>query len=49
MIVDGLDPGTDRYVIQPVDPLGGEHLADGTIRAPLLSFEDSSKRYTSAI
>ncbi len=49
VIVDGLDPGTDRYVIQPVDPLGGEHLADGTIRAPLLSFEESSKRYTAAI
>ncbi len=49
VIVDGLDAGQDRYVIQPVDPIGGEHLGDGTIRAPLLSFDDSSKRYTAAL
>ncbi|HVU19293.1 MAG TPA: hypothetical protein VHE09_01075 [Rhizomicrobium sp.] len=49
VIVDGLDPGQDRYVIQPLDPIGGEHLADGTIRAPLLSFEESSKRYNAAL
>jgi len=49
VIVDGLDPGAERYVIQPVDPLGGEQLSDGSIRAPLLSFEDSSKRYTQAL
>lgn len=49
VIVDGLDAGTERYTIQPLDPLGGEHLADGTIRAPLLSFEESSKRYTAAL
>src|SRR6185312_10695967 len=39
VIVDGLDAGTERYVIQPVDPLGGEQLSDGSIRAPLLSFD----------
>jgi hypothetical protein len=49
VIIDGLDPGTDRYVIQPVDPVAGERLADGTIRAPLLSFEESSKRYTAGM
>jgi hypothetical protein len=49
VIVDGLDPGQDRYVIQPVDPLGGQRLSDSTIRAPLLSFEESSKRYTAAL
>jgi hypothetical protein len=49
VIVDGLDKGQDRYVIQPVDPIGGEHLADGTIRAPLLSFEESSKRYNAGL
>jgi hypothetical protein len=49
VIVDGLDAGQDRYVIQPLDPLGGEHLGDGTIRAPLLSFEESSKRYNAAL
>ncbi len=49
VIVDGLDPGTERYLIQPVDPIGGEQLSDGSIRAPLLSFEESSKRYTQAL
>jgi hypothetical protein len=49
VIVDGLDPGQDRYVIQPLDPLAGEHLSDSTIRAPLLTFEESSKRYTAAL
>ena len=49
VIVDGLDRGQDRYTIQPVDPVGGDHLADGTIRAPLLTFEDSSKRYNAGL
>jgi hypothetical protein len=49
VIVDGLDPGEEDYAIQPVDILGGERRADGTIRAPLLSFEESSKRYTAAL
>ena len=49
VIVDGLDSGQDRYVIQPLDPLAGERLSDSTIRAPLLSFEESSKRYTAAL
>jgi hypothetical protein len=49
VIVDGLDPGQDRYVIQPLDPLGGEHLSDNVIRAPLLTFEESVKRYSAAM
>lgn len=49
VIIDGLDPGSERYVIQPLDPLAGERLSDGTIRAPLLTFEQSSKRYTAAM
>ena len=49
VIVDGLDRGQERYIIQPVDPIGGEHLADGSIRAPLLTFEESSKRYNAGL
>jgi len=49
VFVDGLDKGQERYTIQPVDPIGGEHLADGTIRAPLLTFEVSSKRYNAGL
>ncbi len=47
VIIDGLVPGQDDYRIEPIDPLGGENLPDGTIRAPLISFEQSMERYTS--
>jgi hypothetical protein len=47
VIIDGLDPGEKSYLIQPVDILGGERRRrDGTIRASILSFAESSKRYT---
>lgn len=46
LIIDGLDAGKDRYAIEPVDPLGGEALADGTTRAPVISFERSMQLYT---
>jgi hypothetical protein len=46
VIVDGLDTGADSYEIQPIDPIAGATLADGTIRAPLISFEYSMQRYT---
>jgi PCO_ADO len=46
VIVDGLDPGQRPYEIQPIDPLGGLPLPDGTIRAPLVSFERSMRLYT---
>jgi hypothetical protein len=49
VIVSDLDPGQASYLIQPVDPLGGEHLADGSIRTPVLSFEESMRRYTPAL
>lgn len=45
VIIEGLDVGKRRYVIQPVDPLGGIELKDGTIRAPLISFEQSALLY----
>jgi len=46
VIIDGLDPRQDSYLIQPVDPLGGKVMRDGTILAPLMSFEASMKAYT---
>jgi hypothetical protein len=49
VIIDGLDAGEKRYVIEPVDPLGGEELADGTIRTPILSFDESMRRYSAAL
>ena len=49
VIVDGLDPGAERYLIQPLDPLGGTHHADGTISAPILTFAESMNRYPAAL
>ena len=49
IIIDGLDAGQDNYTIQPVDPLGGKQLADGTIRAPVISFERSMALYTAKL
>jgi len=45
VLVTGLDPGGPDYQVQPVDPLGGTDLGDGTLRAPLLGFEESARRY----
>ncbi len=49
VIIDGLDAGETRYVIEPVDPLAGERREDGLIRAPILSFEESMQRYSAAL
>jgi|GEM_PF-394591 len=47
VIISNLDPGQDAFLIQPVDPLGGEKQKDGTIIAPLMSFEASMNQYPS--
>ncbi len=46
VILSDLDRGQPSFKIQPVDPLGGRRLAGGAIRAPLLSFEESMRRYS---
>ena len=46
VIVDSLDAGQESYVIQPLDPLGGRMRADGAIVAPVLSFDESMRRYS---
>jgi hypothetical protein len=48
VIIDGLDRGQERYLIQPIDPKGGRTLSDGTLRAPLVSIERSMEIYSSA-
>jgi hypothetical protein len=45
VIVTGLEPGGPEWKVEPVDPLGGTDLGDGTLRAPLLGFEESARRY----
>ncbi|HEY1334644.1 MAG TPA: hypothetical protein VGF31_10340 [Myxococcaceae bacterium] len=47
VLVTGLEPGGPDFQVQPVDPLGGTDLGDGTLRAPLLGFEESARRYAS--
>ena len=49
VILDGLDKGQKDYVIQPLDPLAGDRLSDGTIRAPILSFEELMHRYSAHV
>lgn len=45
VIIDGLENGEQSYLIEPVDPLRGTALPDGTIRAPLISFKRSMELY----
>ncbi|NNM77423.1 hypothetical protein HJG53_10950 [Sphingomonas sp. ID1715] len=46
VVISGLDPGAPDYDIKAVDPLRGERLADGIIRAPIIDFEESARFYT---
>lgn len=49
VIVSALDRSEPSFKIEPVDPVRGTRLADGSVRAPILSFEDSSRFYTREI
>lgn len=46
VVVSGLDAAAPTYRIEPVDPLRAIRLSDGTLLAPILSFEESSRFYT---
>lgn len=49
VIISGIDPAQPEYEIKAIDPLGGARLSDGAIRAPIMSFEDSSDKYVAAL
>lgn len=49
VIISGIDPAQPDYEILAVDPLGGTPLRNGAIRAPIMSFEDSSHKYVAAL
>lgn len=49
VVVSGLDPGAPDYVIEPVDPLRAKPGRDGALLAPIISFEESSRRYTARV
>ncbi|MEQ1498504.1 MAG: hypothetical protein ABL914_07565 [Novosphingobium sp.] len=49
VIISGIDPAQPDYEIAAIDPVGGEVLTDGTIRAPIMEFEDASKKYVATL
>lgn len=49
IIVSSLDAGAPPYLIQPVDPVRGTTLPDGTLRAPLIGFEEAAQVYTAGV
>jgi hypothetical protein len=46
VIVTDLDHGQPAYAIEPVDPLRGKRLDDGSLLAPIIDFDASSRLYT---
>jgi hypothetical protein len=49
VILSDLDEGQPSYLIQPIDPLNGKRLPGGHIRAPILGFEESMRRYSADV
>ena len=49
VVVAGLDAGQPDHDIKAIDPLGGRRLRDGSIVAPIMSFEDASAKYRANI
>jgi hypothetical protein len=49
VVVSGLDAGAPDHLIQAVDPLRAARAADGTLLAPIIPIDESSRRYTAGI
>ncbi|MEZ5956255.1 MAG: hypothetical protein R3C27_03465 [Hyphomonadaceae bacterium] len=49
IIVSGLDPGQPHYEIRAIDPIGGTPRSNGDIVAPIIGFEEASRRYTASV
>jgi hypothetical protein len=49
VVIDGLSTKGERYEITALDPVGGKALKDGSILAPILSFDAASAKYTADI
>jgi hypothetical protein len=49
IVISDLDPGLPSYDIKAIDPVRGRHLADGTIAAPIIGFDEASLRYTAEV
>jgi hypothetical protein len=49
VLVSGLDPGRPDHLIEAVDPVRARRADDGSLIAPIIDFESSSRLYTSEI
>ncbi len=49
VIISGLDPKQPDFDIAAIDPLGGRRMRDGTILAPVMSFEAASAKYLTSL
>ncbi|RKG92486.1 hypothetical protein [Corallococcus terminator] len=49
VIISGLDPKAPSYALDAIDPLGGRRLPDGLLVAPIIGFEEASRKYTSSM
>jgi hypothetical protein len=49
VLVSGLDPGRPDHLVEAVDPVRARRAGDGSLIAPIIDFESSSRLYTSAI
>ena len=49
VVVSGLDPGMPDYDIKTIDPVRGTKLAGGVIRAPIIGFDESARRYPASV
>ena len=49
VVISGLTPGAPDHVIQAIDPQRAARRQDGTLRAPLIDFAESSRRYTADV
>ncbi len=49
VVVAGLDAGQPDHEIKAIDPLGGKRLHDGSILAPVISFEAASAMYVASV
>ncbi len=49
VVISDLDPGQPSFEIQPIDPLNGANRAGGVIAAPIIGFEEASRRYTANV
>jgi hypothetical protein len=46
IVISGLDAGAPDHLIEAIDPLAGRPAEGGALLAPIIGFEEASRRYT---